>query len=150
MAARDAAHMDSTEDELRAAIRRVRSGQVDDVHGELRRLADAAERVLEQRVVDSFVTTGVAKEQLEVGSINTVKHWLREGLLDGRIIHGRYYISERSIRDLLSSGNRLVAEEQRRRKELLALDEEDTLDLPAEEARDAIDRSRDVPGGTRP
>lgn len=64
------------------------------------------------------ITTGEAARMLGVRSINTVKRWAREGLLEGFRRGGRIVISRRSVERMLQSPE--VAEQRTLEAELAA------------------------------
>ena len=48
--------------------------------------------------IGPLITTGQAARRLGIRSVNTIKRWAREGLLEGFRRGGRVLISERSVR----------------------------------------------------
>src|SRR5688572_14409644 len=86
--------------------------QLDAVADELTRRGEAdlarktREAVAALRTADAgsdFVTTGEAARLLGVRSINTVKNWVREGMLEGSQVGGRMKVSRESIERMLTS-----------------------------------------------
>ena len=76
-----------------------------------------------------FVTTGEAARLLGVRSINTVKAWVRDGLLEGSQVGGRVKVSRESIERMLESA--VLARERAWEREVAeVLDAFDAGDLP--------------------
>ncbi len=71
--------------------------EIKEVVGLLRRPSEAVEPP------GGVITTGEAARMLGVRSINTVKRWAREGLLEGFRRGGRIVISWRSVERMLQS-----------------------------------------------
>ena len=102
--------------------------------------------IMAQHVVESekeWITTGEAARVLNVGSINTVKRWAREGKLHYRQPggeHGRMQIERASVEKLLHSTDSELLSIQRSEQ---ALDETDALgrDMTQEEM-DALEAGR--------
>ena len=92
-----------------------------------------------------WITTGMAARRLQVGSINTIKRWAREGKLKHRIVGSRCQISVESVDRLLAEGDPNVQKMQRIER-LLAEIEELGADLTPEEwQRLAADRPGRLP-----
>jgi excisionase family DNA binding protein len=88
--------------------------ELDDVVDQLRQLGtpELAERVRqvaddlrqqEQAPPMDLITTGEAAELLGVRSINTIKRWARDGLLEGYRRGGRMMVSRASIQRLVEA-----------------------------------------------
>ena len=76
-----------------------------------------------------LVTTGEAARLLGVRSINTVKAWVRDGLLEGAQVGGRMKVSRASIERMLESA--VLARERAWEREVEeVLDAFDAGDLP--------------------
>ena len=89
--------------------------QLDAVADELTRRgeADLAQKTREAVAVlrsgdaaPDLMTTGEAARLLGVRSINTVKAWVRDGLLDGMHVGGRMKVSRASIERWIDSNSR--------------------------------------------
>ena len=76
---------------------------------------------------DQFVSTGEAAARLGVASVNTVKRWMRLGLLSGRRVGGRYKVAVSSINSLLQQGSKDLANEQARYAQLKKWHDKDDL-----------------------
>jgi excisionase family DNA binding protein len=70
----------------------------------------------EQQIASGVLTTGEAARLLGVGSLNTIKAWARQGLLDGYQRGGRVVVTRDSVERLLHS--RPLAAEQSYEREL--------------------------------
>ena len=112
--------------------------QLDAVADELTRRGETdlaqktREAVAALRSVDAapdLVTTGEAARLLGVRSINTVKAWVRDGLLEGSQVGGRMKVSRASIERMLESAI-LVRERAWEREVEEVLDAFDAGDLP--------------------
>ena len=76
-----------------------------------------------------FVTTGEAARLLDIRSIDTVKSWVRDGLLDGHQVDGRVKVSRGSIERMRESA--VLARERAWEREVAeVLDAFDAGDLP--------------------
>lgn len=86
--------------------------EIKEVVGLLRRPSEAIEPP------GGVITTGEAARMLGVRSINTVKRWAKEGLLEGFRRGGRIVISRRSVERMLQSPE--VAEQRALESDLSA------------------------------
>lgn len=59
--------------------------------------------------MSDWITAGEARKILGVGSINTVKRWIREGKLDGKTGESGVMVSTESIRRLIQQGDSELA-----------------------------------------
>src|SRR4051794_964285 len=78
----------------------------------IRKLSAVLDQLREEKAKqDDLLTTSEAARALGVRSINTVKRWAREGLLDGRHIGGQVKVTRESVDKLL--GTSLVEGQQK-------------------------------------
>jgi len=83
----------------------------------IQKLTTVLDRLREETTEDDdLLTTTEAARLLSVRSINTVKRWAREGLLDGRHIGGRVKVTRASVDKLL--GTPFVEGQQRFERDL--------------------------------
>jgi excisionase family DNA binding protein len=99
--------------QLRERGARDLADEIEDVIEELRDQAASAEEPVLPR--ERLLTTGEAAELLGIRSVNTIKKWAIDGLLEGRRLGNRILITRESVDRLLRQP--LVSDERKHEQE---------------------------------
>ena len=94
---------------LENVVKQLHQRGASDLAAKVRLVADDL-RAEEQPITFDLITTGDAAELLGVRSINTIKRWVREGLLEGHQRGGRVMVTRASVQRLVDAPP--VAEQQ--------------------------------------
>src|SRR5690349_12252244 len=84
---------------LEAVSRQLRNAGRDDLAGEIEPVLAALRRPVDR----DLISTGQAAQLLGVRSVNTIKRWVREGLLEGYRMGGRVKVTRTSVLRMASS-----------------------------------------------
>jgi hypothetical protein len=89
--------------DLKQLAVRAREPDQGQVAQELNAAIAALQQLTPPEADEGLMTTGEARQMLGIRSVNTIKRWAREGLLEGHRRGGRVLVSRRSVEALRQS-----------------------------------------------
>lgn len=128
--------------QLDAITAQLRAREQNDLADQLRQVTDVLRAAVRPVQEDVLITTTEAAQVLGVRSVNTIKRWVREGLLEGYRRGGRVLVSRSSVEQMAQDSvvGRQRAYEQGLAAALAPFDIGD--DVPAEELETMTQRGR--------